>query len=1108
MFTLSWIEFYISEDQADTSDVHEQREEDTTETSVTATKMEGHPECNTHAWVTLIDGTPPTEKGRYSSMASNETTSQTSDSICSAKSNQESISISSDDAILDIDPQTSPTRYTNYNSSVRSVDDSGSTSSVNNESRLCATDRERLAGSNEYLGYETIDDLQPDIHHNEPTSTHKSGQRPPAKVKANTGKELVSLVAKVPASGTTIEQPTCTTPQQRTLLNMATPSRYDYENHTLNLQQGSDKVSLPPRSRTTVHAHGSPVSPLVSSPPRQEVVFERKNFKRLDTPRTLLAKKLGMLEELSKTQNPVLHTVTEHSKEYVLLNTATQRCDYENHTLPFEHKNEEISRASFPPRSQTTTHTRTVRSPPPMASSPPGQKTGVMERKDINPLDTPRTLLAMKSKSRETVQKNEDTVISTPDSTDTAEQPEIKEPHIRHNYENHSLKFEHQNKAADHVSLPPRSLTATHAHKKPLAQSVNNAPRQDEPAAVGERTDFSRLATPNTLKRFAMQQSGKPTSPTPDYVDEDYINTTLLSVSGLSSPDYVDEDYINTALISQSDQCISPPSASILGMVTVTQADHVDEADYVNTTPPTTVIRGTRPLPLGEGSDKDGDLVYDYPDLRNSRLLRFPQSHKIHRPLHSIKSDPLGNSRDAPIPPRRTKRRAKSDALHTQHLTTTTQVVASVSNRLSDGIMRESSLDSKSTNVSSTIISQQASLPDYVSGYVNTEIERPLPSRKVNEEEGSDEELDYDYPNIERTIRFNFGAPHQKSQKKLAILPPRKGTTTFSSTSSQTTSSKSGNKTSNVNTSLPKWWLQLIEERERRRNNPDLYVHFATGRQRNSQLAAILPPRQNLHTSHDQITSLCENSELLGIDTDEYIVMASAGCTVDDNYVNWETIYNAREYLSPHTGHSTSSHKALPPRKGLSKDAKSIRHRKYSVDDMQVAYVVTNTPPQKPAALPPRGVLRTIPDESKSECDSKEKRLSVTEAPQVKPQVKPKPTGLTAKQKNETLSQCHSNDSKISELNKPKPKPKPKVPIRPKPKIGASTKPPLTRTVSPQGGEQKIQGQAQQTIGQLQHQDTPLSLDCPTRLPVPPRSRPSRFSDQSAPSEVALSTAK
>ena len=1075
----------------------------------------------THAWVTLLDGTPPTVKGRYTSMANSDTVSQTSGSVCSAKFDQESVSISSDDAILDFDPQTSPTKHTNFDLQ-HSVDDSGSNCSVSSESRLCPADRGRLASSNEYLerhNYEPIDveDDQPAFCHIKPTYTHTSGQRPPAKVKANSGKELVTLVAKVPVSDTTnIDQPTRATPQQRTLLNTATPARPDYENHTLNFKQENRQVSFPPRSCTTAHAHGNPASPTVSSPPRLEVVFERTNFKRIDTPRTLLAKKLGKLQESSKTQN----SVPEHPGERTQsANTATQRCDYENHALPFEHQSEQISQASLPPRSQTTTHSHKVRSPPPMATSPPGQETGVTERKDFSRLDTPRTLHSMKSGRKETTQNYEDTTLipTLRDSTNTTEQPKVEEPHVRRSYENHSLKFEHQNKAADHVSLPPRTLTVTHSHERLLAQSTNNTPpRQSEPATIGERTDFSRLATPSTLKRLTAQQSGKSSSPTPDYVDEDYVNTSLLSMSGLPSPtaqsgsataatpDYVDDDYINTALMSQSDNCVSPTA-------TVTRTDSLDETDYVNTIPPTTFNAGARSLPSGEDGD---NLVYDYPDLRNSRLVLSPKSRSFHQPLQSMKSDPLGNSRDAPIPARRTKRRAASDAPHTQHLTT----VASMSDRLSNGTICESSSDKKSMNVSSTnSMSRQASFPDYVSGYVNTEIERPLPSRKVNEERNpvtSDEELDYDYPDIERTIRFNFGAPHQKSQKKLAALPPRKennNTTTFNSALSRTTSSNSGNRASNANTPLPKWWLQLIEERERMRNNPDLYAHFATGR-RSSQMAATLPPRQNLYTAHDQNASLCENSELLGIDTDDYIVMASAGCTVDDNYVNWETIYNAREYRSPHTGH-TRDHKTLPPRKGVTKDAKSIPHRSYSVDDMQVAYIAMNTPPRKPAALPPRGVLRSIPDESKSECESKakEKRTSVTEAPQMKPQVKPKPTSLVTKQKNGSLSQCHSNDSKVSEVNKPKPKPKPNV--RPKPKIGnASSKPPLTRAVSPQGGEEKMRGQGQsQSISRThaQHQDASLSPNRPSHPPVPRRSRPPRLSDQSAtPSELALSTAK
>ena len=164
--------------------------------------------------------------------------SQMSSSLCSAKSDRDSVSMSSEDAIiLEFDPQASPTKHTkfNYNSSMlqNTMDDSGS-SSVNSESRLNTTDRERH--SNDYLeqhNYEPIDD-QPVLHHNEPMSTHTSGWRPPVKVKANMGKEQVT---KLPTSDTNTEQPTYTTPQQHTLLNMAAPARHDYKNHTLSFQQ-------------------------------------------------------------------------------------------------------------------------------------------------------------------------------------------------------------------------------------------------------------------------------------------------------------------------------------------------------------------------------------------------------------------------------------------------------------------------------------------------------------------------------------------------------------------------------------------------------------------------------------------------------------------------------------------------------------------------------------------------------------------------------------------------------------------------------------------------------------------------------------------------------
>lgn len=1067
MFTLSWIEFYIGEDQEEgesASDAQEQelKDEESTDT-VSPKRVSGTVAANTHAWVTIPD-LSPTGNSRCSSTVSNDAVSQKRVSIDSAKSDHNSVSMSSEDGILEFDPQTSPVQHT-----------MGDYGSINSESRLSATDRERH--SNDYLehhDYEPIDD-QPIVHHYKATSIHKSAQRLPAKLKANLGKEqdLISLVTNADID---TDLPTHTTPQQRTQLNMATPARHDYENRTLSFRQGDGQASfLPPGSATTVHARRQPMSPTLAPSPRQEIFIERKDFKRLDTPRTMLAKKMGTLQEVSMTQITAIGT--QITKQSELPGATTQARNYENHSLPFERSNKESGSAPLPPRSlprTTAAHTHMgsppprsiastkavastpprqetsdileqivsntatqrcdyenhsltlderqnegaqpltttcVRSPLPTASTPSRQESRDTEQRVPNRLETPKSLLTIQSAgSKEKAQEHCNKKASTrgPESPN-GEQPNAEEPHVRHNYENHSLKkFEHPNTiagAAVSALLPPRSLTV--ANKKSLPSST---PRQGE-TSVADRKDFSRLATPSTMKRLASLPSGKPTSPTPDYVDEDYINTALLSMSGLPSPSakpsggtlaespyyaYVDEDYVNTR---------SPSALSLAA-----QTDIVDEADYVNTTPPATMKRGTRP-PIPDGSNKEDDLVYDYPDLGNPRLLLSPTSHRIHHALHSMKSAPLSSSWEASLPPHGAKCRAVSDAATTQHHLTSipqnTEFAKGTTDKRSDKNGDKNSLGKGSMNVSS--MSRQGSLQesDYVSGYVNTELERPLPCRKIKQsaslsDEGvspvdSDEELEYDYPNIERTIRFNFGTSHQKSHKKSAALPPRKGhitssSTTFSSGWSQQTSSNSGSGTSSVNRPLPKWWLQLIEERERKKDNPDLYLHFATGRRKSYQQPVInLPPRQDLYTGqeqqHQQNASVWENRESLGIDADEYIVMASAGCTVDDNYVNWETIYNAREYYSPSSHTLYVTNKALPPRKGVVNTTKS---RRYSVDDMQVNYYNVTIPPRarEPVALPPRGVRRTIPEEPKPEYDISKKQSSVVEPPQA---VEPKP---------------------------------------------------------------------------------------------------------------------
>ena len=1244
----SWIEFYIGEDQADTSAAASDNREEELDKESTAEicspeRAPGHPTVgNTHAWVTIID-TPRARYTRHSSStASSDIVSQVSSSVSSAKSYHDRISMSSEDALSEFEPQASPSNCnTNRDSAVvhqHSTGESGSVlcSSVNSESRLSATDRKRYGSDSfEQHNYEPMDkyepiDDEPVFRQNKPMSTHISAQRPPAILKANTGEDQIPLVKKIPTTNTNTntDQPTCSTPQQQSLLNMATPARHDYENHMLNLQRGYGQASLPPRSPTAImHAHGQPISPTVCSPPRQ---VERTNFKRLDTPRTLLAKKLEMLKEMSMTPTPAQDHVTsaKQPEENPLPSTVAQRCNYENQMLPFENQSKEMSSASLPPRSvprtAATAHTHSVGSPPPMStsttksisprqktanimeqvtipnsptqrcdyenhslpferqaqnkgtqqplmaarvrppSSPmaspppatPGQETSIKaERRDFSRLETPRTLLTMQSDDKQrTVQEHSesDKKVSTPENPNS-ELLEAEEPHVRHNYENHSLKGEHLNTstamAAVSVSLPPRLLAA--ASEKSSLSAANSTPRQGETAVAGRR-DFSRLATPNTLKRLASLPPGKPSSPSPDYVDEDYINTSLFSMSGLSSPTvqsssaievtpdytYVDEDYINTVLISPSD-CYSP-SASMLGLATVAQTDIANEADYVNTTPPTTMKRGTR-SPLSGENNGDDDLVYDYPDLRNSRLLLSPKSRRVHHiALHGMKSAPLSsNSGEAPIPPRRTKRRAVSDAENTkQHLTTLTTRASldTISDKLNDKSGHETSFGRSSMKVgSSDSVSRQDSSQDYVSGYVNTKLERPLPSRKagrcasLNEggnPDDSDEELEYDYPNIERTIRFNFGTPSRRIPTKLAVLPPRKGGstgTTFSSTSSQMTSSNTGSGTSSVTGHFPKWWLQLMEERERRSNNPDLYLHFATGKRKSYQQPARLPPRRTLYTVQEQqhqdrhnTTAVCENREsLVEIDTDEYIVMASTGCTVDDNYVNWETIYNVREYTSSAHDRCNAKSKTLPPRKGvLSKDAESTPQysRKYSMDDMHVNYYVNIPPRDEPVTLPPRGVLcKTVtvqPKESKPESDIStsvvKKRSSVVEAPQmVKPQVKPKPVILLAKQRNGSVSHSQTGDSKASEVNKPKPKPKPKV--RPKPKIDPSTKPkpPVIRTNAAATNSSKEEGKLTATKStDIEQSESSLSLNN-NHLPQPPilTPRTSKLGDHSVSSQ-------
>ena len=632
------------------------------------------------------------------------------------------------------------------------------------------------------------------------------------------------------------------------------------------------------------------------------------------------------------------------------------------------------------------------------------------------------------------------------------------------------------------------------------------------------RTDFSRIDTPETLLRKNIEpwdsiraKSVGPSSPVeshvnrsqpwlsvrpmmatrsdggvmvsssvPDlsheYVDEDYINTALTVIESRhnnalavayrntsgggacsASPEYVDEDYINTALSALTD--VTSPTAD----------SH--EKQYIN---------APQLSSFPTSKEKEDDFEYDYPDLRNTRIVIPPRRlTKATTSPTSRRDDkelqyPLKWNTDKANMKRRDLQfyKKESESWKTQSFDATT---------------REESAVSQDD-------------PDYILGYVNTDCKRQLPCRsKSNSPQPRPfkvgDDLDYDYPDLHRSVAFNLLKARRKGQE-LTKPPPRKRTMKKSSPSDSAESFTAK--------SLPSWWLQLTAQRmapqERDRSNSEVIE---------TQVGQQLPPRNILRTMSQrrQSISLGKNrkqSRVTGAESDYYITIAPAQCTIDDNYINWEMIYSGNKQFSQVV--SSEREEVLPPRNILRSGGGP--NRVYSVDDMDILYV--NTPPLQPLKLepsklppklepkvppkpepivPPKPVpklppkqqpnlsmkplpkLPTKPELGKSSQEREDSGLvnqsysenqakpmptrmlkpppkvpkeakevnpsdvkQLASAPQnLKPPLRPKPTSLpVSRQDDNSLSHNQNTLTKSSE-NKPKLKPKPK--IKPKPNL-------------------------------------------------------------------------
>ena len=441
------------------------------------------------------------------------------------------------------------------------------------------------------------------------------------------------------------------------------------------------------------------------------------------------------------------------------------------------------------------------------------------------------------------------------------------------------------------------------------------------------RTDFNRLATPARHSRSSsgpvkmvdelpknalispFSTSSQILSATnapvtrdinvsgPDYVDEDYINTALSSVTNrqpraiipsrsaeLVSHEYVDEDYVNTALTAQGS---------------------IDDSGYVNT-----------PDSSSQSKEED-DLEYDYPDLRKARIP-LP-GRRAKKPAQLAKVHPKGGRSSHGVP-----------------TSTMSTGLDKIRGKLAGG-ERESRQPLRhnflNTEVNTGRNSRSIDLEDddYINGYVNTECKRQLPSRQVDEATRSDkkdkssevDDFEYDYPALQRNVLFKF-SKERAGRLPLSALPSRRGNsnTTFNSSAIKRTSSSEGRETGSqfqVYANTPSWWLRMARGKhsqvKQKRKNSSASAWNSSGR-------AILPPRnipRPLHQIHKCLSNSGSGLHRMSLSSDsddEYVDMSSASCTLDDCYINWETIYSCKEFLSLLRDHTPN----IPPRKRLAQN--------------------------------------------------------------------------------------------------------------------------------------------------------------------------------------------
>ena len=561
-----------------------------------------------------------------------------------------------------------------------------------------------------------------------------------------------------------------------------------------------------------------------------------------------------------------------------------------------------------------------------------------------------------------------------------------------------------------------------------------------------ERTDFSRLATPaanrkrspaktvgethentspspllsnrstsmtqSTTKSRHLPVTPSTSTPCPDYVDEDYINTALTSLTSppkttgastraeLACPDYVDEDYVNTALSS-----IVDPAQ--------------DNEYYVNSPSSNST----------SAQIKEDDLEYDYPDLRKARIpVPFRRATKPAQFAKVHPNDSRGG-KPASIESTELKSRGRLDLLPTDATEReTSQPLRRTINTEENDVIEQSSVDMDDV--------------DYINGYVNTECDRQLPSRRTGKaakpdrqdkrkKDSEKEDFEYDYPDLQRNLLFKFGKGQQSRPcQPLTKLPPRRGNANkiFSSAAGQSASSNAGSDTMDANyeyVNAPSWWLKLskgtsLQIKERRESDDE--SEKVKRKREGLPPRSIFRPTQQIQRPFSFTGS---GLDLTRCRSNSYVAMSPASCTLDDCYINWETIYSSKEISSLSAGGHT---RYVPLRKG-SVDTTS--------PDNTCATKAVDL--SKRPELPPRTKVEVNSVKAEESTNGASWSISDREGESLpppivprskKPSMKPKPASVSVNHGSE-----HNSSSHKSKTTDTKPALRPKPIIRPKPGV-------------------------------------------------------------------------